>query len=150
MTHDELGPAIGKIFSLKSILFNTFDIAPLDLGINRTQERVLMMCHHQPNAQMSFLSREAGLEKGSFTSVIDSLERAGLVERARDETDGRAVTVRTTTEGTLIATRIAALFRAHVDDTLDKLDPHDRSRFERAMIELAGLIPLLTTQGENK
>lgn len=148
MTHDELGPAIGKIFSLKSILFNTFDIAPLGLGINKTQERVLMMCHHHPNAQMSFLSREAGLEKGSFTTVIDSLERAGLVERTRDESDRRAIAVRLTAEGSRVASKIAALFRSHAQRTLDRLGPADRARFERAMLELAELIPLLNTQGE--
>lgn len=150
MANDEIGPAIGKIFSLKSILFNTFDTSPLGLGINKTQERVLMMIHHHPFAQMSFLSREAGLERGSFTSVIDSLENAGLVERTRDANDGRAFTVRTTAEGKRVATRISTLFRAHVDETLDRLSTEDRSKFVRAIVELATLIPLLAEQGDNK
>lgn len=150
LTNDEIGPAIGKIFSLKSILFNTFDTSPLGLGINKTQERVLMMCHHHPLAQMSFLSREVGLERGSFTSVIDSLESAGLVERTRDANDGRAYAVRTTAEGKRIATKISTLFHAHVEETLDRLEAKDRSRFVRAIVELATLIPLLTTQGDTK
>lgn len=150
MITDTLAKSLGRVFSLKSVLFNTFDTSPLALETGKTQERVLMMCHHHPGAQMSFLSREAGLEKGSLTSVIDSLERAGLVERARDENDGRAIIIRTTATGKKTATRIEALFRAHLDATLGRLEEEDRAEFERAIQTLDALIPLLNAQGDKK
>jgi DNA-binding MarR family transcriptional regulator len=150
MITENLPKAFGRIFNLKSVLFNTFDIGPLALEINKTQERVLMMCHHHPLAQMSFLSREAGLEKGSLTTVIDSLESAGLVERVRDENDGRAIIIQTTAAGKKTAAKIEALFRAHLDALLGALSPNDRAEFERAIMTLDRLIPELSTNGEKK
>lgn len=150
MINETIAASFVKIFSLKYILFNTFDMTPLALEINKTQERVLMMCHHYSGAQMGFLSREAGLEKGSLTTVIDSLESAGLVERVRDETDRRSITIRTTVVGKRIASSIETLFCAHIDVLLDRLAPDDRVEFERAIMILDRLIPYLNDNGEKK
>lgn len=150
MVTENLAKSLGRIFNLKCVLFNTFDTNPLALEINKTQERVLMMCHHHPLAQMSFLSREAGLEKGSLTSVIDSLENAGLVERVREETDGRVIIIQPTAAGKKTAAKIEALFRAHLDALLSALSTNDRAEFERAITTLDRLIPELSANGEKK
>jgi DNA-binding MarR family transcriptional regulator len=41
----------------------------------------------------------AGISRAAVSSVLNTLERDGLVERARDKTDRRLVTVRLTSEG---------------------------------------------------
>lgn len=145
MKHDDIAGSLGKIFSLKYILFNTFDTSPLKLEFNKTQERVLMMTWHHPGATMQFLSREAGLEKGSLTTVIDSLETAGLVSRRRDERDKRSFTVTTTDEGVKTAERIEALFREHLDTLLAKLPPEERIAFEKAVQTMNRVIPVLAS-----
>ena len=145
MKHDDIAGSLGKIFSLKYILFNTFDTSPLQLELNKTQERVLMMTWHHPGATMQFLSREAGLEKGSLTTVIDSLEADGLVFRRRDERDKRSFTVMTTEEGVLLAERIESLFREHLDVLLAKLSPEERTAFANAVQTMNRIIPVLAS-----
>ena len=140
---DSFSIAITKTFSLKTVLFRTFDPSGLVPSINRTQERVLMMSWKLKGASMRFLSREAGLEKGSLTTVIDSLEALGLVTRTRQEGDRRSFIVKPTTQGLALARRIDTLFRAHLDTLLAKLGDDERARFEEAIKIIASDIPRL-------
>lgn len=143
MKHDSIATSLGKIFSLKHILFSTFDTSSLALGLNKTEERVLMMAWHRADSSMRFLSREAGMEKGSLTTVIDSLEARGLVRRDRDEADRRSFIVRPTDDGCRVALRVETLFRDHLDALLKNLSTEDQAEFERAAKSFARLIPLL-------
>ena len=140
---DSLSIAITKTFSLKNALFRTFDPTGLVPSVNKTQERVLMMSWKLKGASMRFLSREAGLEKGSLTTVVDSLEALGLVTRTRQEDDRRSFIVRPTAKGLALARRIDALFRAHLDALLAKLGDDERARFEEAIRTVARDIPRL-------
>ncbi len=58
MEPENLNLSLGTIFSLKHIILKSFHSVPLDLGINRTQERILMMCSHHENPTMQSLSRQ--------------------------------------------------------------------------------------------
>lgn len=136
---------IRKIFSLKNILFTTFDCSALGHGLNRTQERVLMMSWHAGGAPMSYLSREAGLEKGSLTTVIDTLESAGLLIRERDTTDKRLFIVTPTSKGSDLAQEIEKYFLNHLETILGKLTNKERAEFEIAARTFARLIPILST-----
>lgn len=144
MNTDSITESLTKIFSLKYILFSSFDISSLELGLNRTQERVLMMAWHKHGAPMRFLSREAGLEKGSLTTVIDSLEERGLVIRKRDEEDHRSFIVTPTKEGERQAQMIETLFRKHVGTLLGKLTNEEAAEFEKSVTNIAQLIPRLS------
>lgn len=140
---ESLSQSIIKVFCLKNAVFSTFDSSQLSLAINKTQERVLMMSWRHTKATMQFLSREAGLEKGSLTGVIDSLESLGLVERIRAEEDRRSFIIEPTAQGRELAEKIDVLFRAHLETILRTLPDEDRADFERAIITLARLIPRL-------
>jgi len=93
---------------------------------------------------MQFLSREAGLEKGSLTTVIDSLEKRGLVIRTRDESDHRSLIVTPTAEGKRQAQMIETLFHGHVGALLAKLTNEEAIEFEKSAIIIARLIPKLS------
>ena len=99
MNYERLAKSLTGVYSLKYIMFKSFDTSNLKLGLNKTEERVLMMSRNHTGTTMQFLSREAGLEKGSLTAVIDSLESKGLVSRERDEKDRRSFIVRPTQAG---------------------------------------------------
>lgn len=145
MKLDGLAKSLGKIFSLKQALFGTFDTSSMNLGLNKTEERVLMMAWHKGGASMTFLSREAGLEKGSLTAVVDSLEAAGLVTRERDGRDSRSFIVTATPQGARLAERIEELFREHLDRLLGKLSKEDRIEFINAAETFARLIPIIAS-----
>jgi len=134
---------LGLVFSMKHLLFSGFDTSPLGLPINKTQERVLMICWHNPNTTMQILSQRVGLEKGSLTSVVDSLEELGLVTRIRQEEDRRSFLVSPTPEGAALAKRIDRLLQRHFDDLIHNLTEEEKNEMARSMASLAGLIPRL-------
>ena len=145
MMYSRLSDSLSRIFFLKHILFRDFDTSSLGLATNKTQERVLMMAWRNENATMQFLSHEAGLEKGSLTTVIDSLETLGLVQRIRPKEDRRAFIIHVTPAGSMLAEKIESLFREHLSGLLGKLSEEDQIEFERAAFALARLIPFLAS-----
>lgn len=54
------------------------------------------------------IARLSGLSRAAVSSALNTLERDGLVERSRESTDRRLVTVRLTTDG---AVRLVAAYR---------------------------------------
>lgn len=148
MRRDEIFALLDPLFSLKHVFFASFDSSSLGHGLNKTQERVLMIVWHHDNPPMRVLSREAGLEKGSLTTVVDSLEALGLVTRERDEEDRRSLIVKTTPPGSRLAEGINALFRDHLDILFGQLTREERLEFERSAKSLARLIPRLSSHKE--
>lgn len=140
MMHDEIALSMGKIFSLKHIILSTFDTTPLKLSINQTQDRILMLCWRHENATMQFLSRAGGLEKGSLTTVIDTLEEKHLVLREKNEEDRRSFIVRATPEGIKVAQQIDALMRIHLDSIIKKLPKKEQKEFKESIVTLARII----------
>jgi DNA-binding MarR family transcriptional regulator len=61
------------------------------LGINRTDARCLDIVDQHGRITAGRLAEEAGLTTGAVTSVIDRLERVGLLHRIRDREDRRKV-----------------------------------------------------------
>ena len=68
------------------------------LGINSSDFECLDLVRRAPDGAITAgdLASAAGLTSGAITGVLDRLERAGLVERARDRADRRKVMVRPT------------------------------------------------------
>ena len=63
------------------------------IKLNLTEERTLInICLH-PDEPMGIYSKQAGLSKGSFTFVADSLEKKGLVTRTPMAGDRRVYTL---------------------------------------------------------
>jgi DNA-binding MarR family transcriptional regulator len=148
MQNDSIAEIVEPLFSLKYVFFKSFDSSSLGHKLNKTQERVLMIVWHHANPPMCFLSHEAGLEKGSLTTVVDSLEALGLVLRERDEDDRRSFIIKPTPSGSRLAERINALFRDHLDSLFGQLTREERLEFERSAQSLARLIPRLSPHKE--
>jgi DNA-binding MarR family transcriptional regulator len=74
-----------------------FDQAVADaLGLNRTDMRCLDVLDRQGAQPAGRLAEATGLTTGAITAVLDRLERAGHVRRARDTADRRRVLVELT------------------------------------------------------
>jgi DNA-binding MarR family transcriptional regulator len=68
------------------------------LGVNRTDGRCLDIVDQRPGITAGELADAVGLSPGAVTTVLDRLERRGLVERRRDPNDRRRVVVELTDE----------------------------------------------------
>jgi len=144
MDQGDLNLHLGTIFTLKNVILNSFHSTARGFGINRTQERILMMCSHHENPTMQFLSRQAGLEKGSLTTVVDSLEKLGLVQRERQLEDKRSFIVRLTPEGRKKAEHIDAQLKQHLDEIIRKLPELEQIEFKQSLLTLSRIIPHLS------
>lgn len=72
------------------------------------------------------LARSSLITSGAMTARLNRLESAGLVERAPDATDRRAVRVRLSAEGERLAERALAAVLAADERFLDPLGPRQR------------------------
>ncbi len=92
-----------------------------------TQLRLLGILRDREPAMLD-LARHLNLGKSSVTGLIDRAQRRGLVERASDPHDGRAIHVRLTTKGRRLTARVAAQAYQTLAELLDALPARDRAR----------------------
>ncbi|NLZ39151.1 MAG: MarR family transcriptional regulator [Firmicutes bacterium] len=71
-----------------SLIFRKDD-EDMEYKCNKNQKRAILLIRKERGVILSELGRYLDLRKGSLTSLIDSLERAGLVERRLDKQDRR-------------------------------------------------------------
>jgi DNA-binding MarR family transcriptional regulator len=96
------------------------------LGINHSDGRCLDILDQHGRMTAGALARESGLSTGAVTALLDRLERAGYVRRARDTVDRRRVMVELTDEARRRAGEIwgpvgedaAAFFARYSDEEL--------------------------------
>ena len=117
-------------------------------GISKTRYTVLVMLDNaQAPPTLTELSRWMFRSKNSTTTVIDHMERDGLVQRVRDARDGRSVRVAATEAGRELfdqvrqpsrelVYRIMACFEE--EDKLDRFAELLRMLRENVLQELAG------------
>ena len=82
------------------------------------------------------IARLSGLSRAAVSSVLNTLERDGLVERTRESHDRRLVTVRLTDDG---GRRLVAAYRQQnrvEQDFFGPLPDRDRLRLTRDLAEL--------------
>jgi DNA-binding MarR family transcriptional regulator len=118
-------------------LFHDIDIVELDIPINRTQRKVLIVIDRLPGVTMTQISQMSGLEKGSFTAVADKLIAMGLVTRERDPGDRRKILLQPTEEGAIITRRLIQNAENHLEKKLSKLDDSERRELMDAFVVLS-------------
>ncbi len=79
------------------------------LGLSTAGFRILFTIWTLGELQPRQLAQLAGVSRAAISGVLNTLERAGLVERSKDEADGRLINVRLTPTG------IAHVEQAYID-----------------------------------
>jgi DNA-binding MarR family transcriptional regulator len=101
------------------------DLGPSQLAALATIER------HGPLAPSELAERER-IKRPTATRILAHLERAGLVERVRDPSDGRCSILSVTGEGRSLLRKLRARKTAYLAQRLGELDPGDVAALERA------------------
>jgi DNA-binding MarR family transcriptional regulator len=91
------------------------------VGINPTDGRCLDLLDVHDGMTAGELAAAASLSPGAITTVLDRLERIGLVTRERDELDRRRVIVQPTDEARRLAFEIYGPIGAYARPYLDGL-----------------------------
>jgi DNA-binding MarR family transcriptional regulator len=94
------------------------------LGLTFAQSRVLrILARRGEPIRMGDLAARFEVAPRSATSMVDSLETIGLVERRSDPTDRRSVLVGLTPDGLALMDRIGELRRASAEALFGRLTP---------------------------
>ena len=108
-------------------------LAPL--GLTPAQERALRMITRSDSEEpprMTELADRLGIVPRSLTTVIDALERAGLVHREIDPRNRRAILLHLTDRGTAVRDDMREARRRAAEDLFAPLPAEDR----KALAEL--------------
>jgi DNA-binding MarR family transcriptional regulator len=132
------GPEDGRIALVPALVRSTFLVSAVytesarEHGLTPQQGQLLCVLMAQPYG-MGELSTMLALAKSSLTGLVDRTERNGLVRRAPEPQDTRAVRVALTAEGSRVAAAFYAETCRRVDALTASLDAADRAA-------LAGLL----------
>ena len=74
-------------------------------GVTPTQLSVLKLLHEIGDLSLGTLSKEIRAHNSTVTGIVDRMETAGLVERARSDEDRRVWIIRLTAQGRKVAER---------------------------------------------
>lgn len=110
-------------------------LAPL--GLTPAQERALRtITRSEEPPRMTELADHLGIAPRSVTTVIDALERAGLVRREIDPRNRRAIRLHLTDEGLAVRDGMREARRRAAEDLFAPLSAADR----QALAKLLGLL----------
>ena len=108
-----------------------------------TEARILFEISHRDDLSASDLSRELGLDQGYLSRILARLERRGLVDKVRSETDGRRRLLSLTSAGKDAFSLLDARSREEVAEMLGELSEED----QRRLLEAMGTIESVLTRG---
>jgi DNA-binding MarR family transcriptional regulator/GNAT superfamily N-acetyltransferase len=104
-----------------------------------TEARVLFELANREEPSASELVRELGLDPGYMSRTLGGLERQGLVEKVRSETDGRRRILSLTAEGEEAFEVLDSRSREEVSEMLGGLSEEEQRRLLEAMRTIEGI-----------
>jgi DNA-binding MarR family transcriptional regulator len=145
MASDEAGS--GQRELIDALVRSSFEVMAVlsrigaEHDLSLTQLRVLGILRDR-RIRMSELADHLGLDKSTISGLVDRAEKRGLVQRAPNPADGRAVDVFLTTAGTAFAGRGAVQLAQALSPMTSKLT-RSQGRQLTALLErcLAGGAP---------
>ena len=112
-------------------------VATRGYGVDPTEALVLQAILQNPGCAPWEIRREVGLHRSTLSSVLDRLERDGLIRRLRSDFDRRRFQIWTTSAGTAtggIVEAVMADVEAEIATYTSRAERHGaRSVFEAAM-----------------
>jgi DNA-binding MarR family transcriptional regulator len=104
-------------------------------GFSLTQLRVGGILRDR-RLRMAELARYLGLEKSTMTGLVERAEKRGLMARASNRDDGRAIDVFLTKDGLKLAARVQAQVQDALAPFTDRLSVADRRRLQKLLEKL--------------
>jgi len=112
-----------------------------DLGISQAEAHVLAYLVHVGQCSINDLHRDFGHRRSTLTSVLDRLERRGLVRRGPHPTSRRSVMVSLTDDGRQVGERVAALLHEIEHMVVNRTSRRDMEAFLRVVAAIEEGIP---------
>lgn len=110
-------------------------------GLTSAQSGVLFFLGHNDGALIGDVASALDLVPSATTGLADRMERAGLIERKRDEKDGRAQRVYLTEEGKKVRKRAVARAQTINNKLMDGFNDKDIDVVSRWLTSLQTKFP---------
>lgn len=110
------------------------------LGVTSRQVTLLWLVHQHPGMSLRELAAEERISAPALSGHVDRLEKAGLLERVRDENDRRRVGLCLTEDGAALLRRVRARRTTWLADRLRGLEDDEIAAIERAIGPLGKLL----------
>jgi len=91
---------------------------------------------HLPEMKVSEISRQMGVTSPTITQLLKSLEAHGLVERNVDPMDRRAVGIKLTSKGRMVAQQARESFLASVKGVVEYLGEEESNQFAELLVKV--------------
>src|SRR5438270_7439930 len=106
-------------------------------GVTATQLSVLKLLHEIGDLSLGTLSKEIRAHNSTVTGIVDRMEAAGLVERARSDEDRRVWIIRLTAAGRKVAEKARVSPWDVLHNALAELSPGDQEKLMSIMRKVA-------------
>jgi len=110
------------------------------LGVTSRQVTLLWLIRGNPSLSLRELATEERISPPALSGHVDRLEKAGLIERVRDEGDRRRVDLTLTDEGERLLKRVRARRTTWLADRLRGLNDDEIGAIEAAIEPLGRLL----------
>lgn len=110
------------------------------MGVTSRQVTLLWLVREHPGLSLRELAAEERISAPALSGHVDRLEKAGLLERVRNESDRRRVGLTLTDEGASVLRRVRARRTTWLADRLRALDDAEVEAVERAIEPLGKLL----------
>ena len=110
------------------------------LGVTSRQVTLLWLVRGHPGMSLRELAAEEGISAPALSGHVDRLEKAGLLERIRDESDRRRVALTLTAEGERLLKRVRARRTTWLTERLRGLEDSEVAAIEAAIEPLGRLL----------
>jgi DNA-binding MarR family transcriptional regulator len=114
-------------------VYKGFDARVRAAGLSSIEWRVLATLSDGDGLTIGELAREVLAQQPTLTKLVDRMERAGLVERRGDETDGRRTLVFETPRGRARVAPLLLEAKAHERAALTAFAPPEADALKRAL-----------------
>jgi DNA-binding MarR family transcriptional regulator len=135
MTKDR-AELVGALVRLMHVLQDLYAETSRPLGLTPQQAHLLCVLLAGPMG-MTDLSRLLSIERSSLTTMVDRVERRGLVARAADPADRRACRIALTGPGRELADAAHEAFTARVDAMVGGLPASRRRELVTTVLGIA-------------
>jgi DNA-binding MarR family transcriptional regulator len=117
-------------------LFRDFAQGPGELEVTPGLFGVLVVIEANPDLKQSDLARATQLDRSTVVTVIDNLERRGLVERRAALNDRRSNAIRLTADGLALLRKLKRQVSQHEKRLLSNFSAAERETFLALLLKV--------------
>ena len=114
-----------------------FEAAVAEYGIRSKHASVLVVVDAEGPMSQRALGRRLRIDKSPMVGLLDDLERVGLAERRRSESDRRVQAIHLTPKGRRVLDRVLEIAEAENARTFGVLDEAERAQLHDLLLRVA-------------